>query len=406
MGCNECRECIEKENENEIKKKDDNNRNKEMINDKEIIKDKIKYKFNYLELNDTLEAELEELLKNSVIKKEINLNANNVFQREDVQKENKDIIIKIKKQLKNYKSSMENYLMKRAIFLEKVGYLVRFSHEIAIYIFDKLLNKFKEEKGFHSIEANTIRLYFASWIKETLNEELFRKISKKKNIYDQVKEKIENKNENENEINSDNEKEFLIKLFPDIIKLYFHCFLADIRVDIKYAMENDIFNSENMIDILLTGLEGDKNILFTFLPGLHCNGRYFENSYIYVTTYPINNRNKFPFENPVFKNIESDITIEVDELNPNLNYNIKDVIKNGRKQVEFVLDPDLNWDKPNDNYYFFLIDSKTKQNYIVDNKLAYLPKGCYEVWKISINGKKIEKKFEKLIVKITNKEVI
>ena len=161
-----------------------------------------------------------------------------------------------------------------------------------------------------------------------------------------------------------------------------------------------------MIDILLTGLEDDKNILFTFLPGLHCNGRYFENSYIYVTTYPINNRNKFPFENPVFKNIESDITIEVDELNPNLNYNIKDVIKNGRKQVEFVLDPDLNWDKPNDNYYFFLIDSKTKQNYIVDNKLAYLPKGCYEVWKISINGKKIEKKFEKLIVKITNKEVI
>ena len=273
MGCNECRECIEKENENEIKKKDDNNRNKEMINDKEIIKDKIKYKFNYLELNDTLEAELEELLKNSVIKKEINLNANNVFQREDVQKENKDIIIKIKKQLKNYKSSMENYLMKRAIFLEKVGYLVRF------YIFDKLLNKFKEEKGFHSIEANTIRLYFASWIKETLNEELFKKKTKKKNIYDQVKEKIENKNENENEINSDNEKEFLIKLFPDIIKLYFHCFLADIRVDIKYAMENDIFNSENMIDILLTGLEGDKNILFTFLPGLHCNGRYFENSY-------------------------------------------------------------------------------------------------------------------------------
>ena len=401
MGCSDCRECTKKETENEINENHNNNRNKEMIKDKERIKDKTKYKFNYLKLNDTLEAELEELLKNSVIKKTIKLNENNVFQREDVQKENKDIIIKIKKQLKNYKSSMENYLMKRAIFLKKIGYLVRFSHEIAIYIFDKLLNKFREENGIHSIEADTIRLYFSSWIKELFNEELFRKISNNNNIYDQVKIYIF-----ENEINSDNEKEFLTDIFPDIIKLYFHCFLADIKVDIKYAMENEKFDSEYMIDILLTGLEDDKNILFTFQPGLHCNGKFFENSYIYVTTYPIDNPNKFPFEKPVFKNIESDITIEVGELNPNLNYNIKDVIENGRKQVEFVLDPDINWDKPNNKYYFFLIDSKTKQNYIVDNKLAYLPEGCYEVWKISINGKKIEKKFEKLIVKITNKEVI
>jgi len=70
MGCSDCRECTKKETENEINENHNNNRNKEMIKDKERIKDKTKYKFNYLKLNDTLEAELEELLKNSVIKKQ------------------------------------------------------------------------------------------------------------------------------------------------------------------------------------------------------------------------------------------------------------------------------------------------------------------------------------------------
>ena len=78
-----------------------------------------------------------------------------------------------------------------------------------------------------------------------------------------------------------------------------------------------------MIDILLTGLENGKNILFTFLPGLYCDDDYLGNSYIYVTAYPINNPNRFPFEKPVFKAIESDINIELD------NINLKDKKKNG-----------------------------------------------------------------------------
>jgi hypothetical protein len=404
MGCCECRGCIENENENEIKDKDDNNRKKGVIKDKgkiiknkEVNKDKDKDKFNYLKLNDTLEGELEELLKKSVKNKKIDLNANNVFEREDVQKENKDIITKIKKQLTKYKSSKKDYLMERAIFLKKVGYLIRFSHEIAIYTYNKLFHKFKEENGIHSLEKDTIRLYFSSWIKELFNEKSFESITKKENIYAQVKDEIENK------INSDNELEFLKKIFPDIIKLYFHCFLADIEVNIIYAIENEKFVPEYMIDILLTGLEDDKNILFTFLPGLYCNGQYFENSYIYVTTYPINNRNKFPFDNPVFKySIESDIIIEVDELNPNFNYKKKDIVKNGRQQFEFFIEPDINWDKC--RYYFFLIDSDGKK-YIFDSKNVYIPEGNYEIPKISINGKKFEKPFGKLIVKISNQKV-
>ena len=334
---------IEDENENQI----------EVINNNISLEEKLnkdKFKFNYLILNDTLEAELQKILKDSVDNKEIELNTNNVFEREDIQKENKNIIIKIKKQLTKYKSSMENYLMKRATFLKKVGYLVRFSHEVAIYILQSLLIMFKK-KGIFSTEPETLRLQFSSWIKELFNEDCFIKISKNENIYIQLKDTIEN------EIN---EQEFLINILPDIIKLYFHCFLADIKVNIIYAQEDSKFDPESMIDILLTGLEDDKNILFTFLPGLHCNGRYFENSYIYVTTYPIDNPNKFPFGRPVFKTIESDITFYTDEVNPNLNLISKDKIKNGKHPDEFVLAPDINLDKTN-NYYFYLIESN-KQN--------------------------------------------
>ena len=168
-------------------------------------------------------------------------------------------------------------------------------------------------------------------------------------------------------------------------------------------MEDEKFNSDYMIDILLTGLEDDKNILFTFLPGLYCNGQYFENSYIYVTTYPIDNPKKFLFKKPVFKSIESDIVIEVEELKPNLNYDKKGIIKNGRQQVEFILESDdINWEK--DHYYFFLIDSNDKK-YIFDSKNAYIPEGRYDIRKISINGKKIEKQFGKLIVKKTNQKI-
>jgi hypothetical protein len=289
---------------------------------KSIIKDKEKnnkdkFKFKYLNLNDKLEKELQNLLKDSIKTKKIDLNTNNVFEREDVEKENKKIIIKIKKQLITYKSNMENYLMKRAIFLKNVGYLVRYSHEIAIYILQNLFIMFKEENGIPSSEEETIRLYFSSWIKELFNEDCFKKISKNENINAQIR------NEIEKEINLKHLIEFLINIFPDIIRLYFHCFLTDIKVNIKYADQNSKFDSDYMIDILLTGLEDDKNVLFTFLPGLYCNGRYFENSYIYVTTYPINNPKKFPSQKFILKAIESDINIEID------NIKLKDKRKNG-----------------------------------------------------------------------------
>ena len=404
MGSNFNKECIENckfifgnEKENEFGVLNEINIIKEIKEDKEKFNID-KFKFNYLALNDELERELQELLKESLANNEIDFSINNVFEREDIQKENKDIIIKIKKHLTNYKTNMENYLMKRAIFLKKVGYLVRFSHETAIYIFQYLFYIFKK-KGIHSTEEETIRLKFSLWIKELFNEDCFEKISKNEKLYAKVKEIIEKYN------NLDNEKTFLIKIFPDIIKLYFHCFLTDIKVNIVYAIENSKFDPESMIDILLTGLEDDKNILFTFLPGLHCNGQYFDNSYIYVTTYPLDNPNKFPFEKPAFKAIESNINIEKDNLinNPNLHYNLKDESKNGLLQVEFVLDPDINWDKPN-YYYFYLVDSKGKK-YIFDNKYAYIPEGSYSILKIVLNGKKIEKDFKTLNVKKINEKV-
>ena len=136
-------------------------------------------------------------------------------------------------------------------------------------------------------------------------------------IYAQVKDIIEY------EINSNNEKEkkeFLINIFPSFIRLYFHCFLADYKVNIIYVKENSKFDEDKMIDILLTGVDDkSKNVLFTFLHGLYFKGKYFDNSYVYVMTFPINNPNKFAFEKPVFKTIEPINSIETDIFENNFN---------------------------------------------------------------------------------------
>ena len=75
------------------------------------------------------------------------------------------------------------------------------------------------------------------------------------------------------------------------------------KVDIKYANEGEEFDWDTMVDDLLT-MHDEKKVLFTYLPGLYCNGQYFENSKIYVVTYTEDNPNKFKFERPIFYNVE------------------------------------------------------------------------------------------------------
>ena len=247
-----------------------------------------KFNYNYLKINDNLNSKLEKLLRSSINQQQT-LNDTATYERQEVQKQNKKIYIKIKQKLSKYKGSE-----KKANYLLNLGYLIRFSHEIGIFMILILLDIFKKDKNNHS--SKDIRLSFSKWIKEIFNENCFEQIVKDEETSKQINNLFD-------KINNE-EKEFFLSIFPDLIKLYFICYIADMKVEIHYAKKDEEFDWENMVDDLLT-MEENKKVLFTYLPGLFCNNQYFENSRIYVVTYPKDNPKKFKLDKPVFeKNVE------------------------------------------------------------------------------------------------------
>ena len=247
-----------------------------------------KFHFHYLKINGNLKSKLEKLL-NSSINQQQTLSDTATYERQDVQKQNKKIYIKIKQKLSKYKG-----IEKKANYLLNLGYLVRFSHEIGIFMIQILLDIFKKDKNVHS--SKDIRLSFSKWVKEIFNENYFEEIAKNGEIFEQFKNLFDNKNNEENKL--------FLSIFPEFIKLYFLCYITDMKIEIHYAKKDEEFDWEYMIDDLLT-MEENKKVLFTYLPGLFCNGEYFENSRNYVVTYSINNPNRFKLDRPVFEeNVE------------------------------------------------------------------------------------------------------
>ena len=320
------------------------NYNLKQKNNIEIIKSNLKsnnkYKFNYLIINDELENDLIGIIRDSIIKQEFKLNPNIVFERQEIQSENQNIYSKLKKHLATFLRKEQNYMLKKAQFLKNVGYLVRFSHEISNFMEKYLLNMFKEQVGFHSVDIDTIRLYFASWIKKLFNMKCFFKIINNPYILAQ----IDFLNLQENTI--------FKEIFPVLIKLYFLCYLTDVKVEVIYAKEDMNFDIEIMTDDLYPDPEIEKKVLFTFLPGLYCNKQFFENATIHIVTYKTNNPDQFQFQKPIFTNIKSlfipDLEIKVD-----LCYEIIKKNKSLDVKFEIITNPDILWDTP--KYIIYLL---------------------------------------------------
>ena len=256
----------------------------------EIIEICITSNNHYLTRLKKLELLMIESLNFPKIEKQMDLSECNTYERQEIQKKNQEIFFAIKERLGKYHNKDKNSIMKKAKFLKNIGLLVRFSHEIAIFIIQKLYTIF-EKKTYEKTRIN-----FAKWIKICFNEKVFEEDTKKEEIYEDIKNKIENNDE-------DNNDQFYLNILPKLIKLYFYCYLADMKVDIKYAQEGEEFDWDSMVDDLLT-MHDEKKVLFTYLPGLYCNGQYFENSKIYVVTYTEDNPEKFQIKRPVFYNVE------------------------------------------------------------------------------------------------------
>ena len=346
---------ISKEYIQKIKINEDLERKKNIEKIKANLKSNNKYKFNYLMINNELEDDLKRILKDSIIKQECKLNPNFVFERQEIQIENQNIYTKIKKHLSSFIRTEHNYMLKKAQFLKNVGYLVRLSHEISNFMIKILLNIFKEKIGFHSINNETIRLYFASWIKKIFNMKCFIKIEN--NLY--IKAQVDFMNFEENIL--------LKEIFPILIRLYFLCYLTDIKVEVIYAEEDAKFDLENMTDDIFSDSEIEKKVLFTFLPGLYCNKQYFQNALIHTVTYKIDEPNKFQFQRPIFTNIDSSFNLDL-ELKVYLYYEKTKVKKELSVKFEIVTIPEIIWDTP--TYEIILLDCQNYTYPLTDNILT------------------------------------
>lgn len=351
-------------------KKNNNNNNMGLQEFKSLIqtkKSKEKNNYHFLKLNPEFDNEILELLIKSMnFNKRIELNKKQVFQLIDIEKKSGDIYNRILKQLATYKRKEENYMMKKASFLKNVGYLVRLSHELADYIIVYLMKFFEEIIGIHSLEEETIRLNFACWIKNTFeHQQFFLDIINSQNTLSQIKELSKTEKYN-----------FFIELFPNLIQLYFQCFITNLKVDIIYAKEDEEFDFDRMSDDLFADSEKEIKVLFTFLPGLFGNNQFLNDSKIHTITYKVDEPNKLKFQKPIFLNIELNINISCVKKIKKVEffYKKKNRHNNGYVEVEFqaISEPDISWDFP--KYEFILLDS---DNYIIKDNITLLEEANY-----------------------------
>ena len=154
--------------------------------------------------------------------------------------------------------------------LKSIGIIARKSQQFAQKIYDILNISFKYYKGnlnyFNNQEEH---IQFSGWVKNSLNLKFYEDFCE-----------LKNKDKNEN-------NEFFKKCLLKLTKFYTQCLLSYNKIEFKYTEENVEFNKNEMEDI--NEIRGNKkNVNFTVLPGLFCNGAYLDIGKIQVFTYTQN----------------------------------------------------------------------------------------------------------------------
>lgn len=230
-------------------------------------------------------------------------------------------------------------------YLLDIANISRYSYNESNKFLNILFQEFEKSKKKETIlisSADEFKLRFSQWIKNDKNQNI-------------IKAKLEGYLSNKaiNFIKKMKEKNYIIKLFRELLVLFYQCELSFPPINIKYLSEKEKdFNSKAMIDLFDQKI-GKKKVNFDFFPSFECKGSFLENGKNWVFTYK--EGKTFNFKVPELVKIE-----EKKFLIPNLKDKLCFEIVEEKylvPKINFELIENLNYE-----YHFYL--QKKKNNSI------------------------------------------
>ena len=278
-----------------------------------------------------------------------NIQNYNVFTSKDIQNYYSEIIDYYKRYSVNYINDDDEPENKTiGVFLEKVANISRKSYNDSNKLLQLLYNKFKNVKRNYETIISSLdqfKMEFSSWIK-----------NKNQLIEKSLENFVKNANINEylNEQNEEETKNYLEKLYKDLLLLFFQCELSFPSITINFKKEEE-FNFTKMEDLADNKGKGEKKINFVVFPSLISNGEFLQKGKQYVFTY-FNEEKKKTF---YFENIN---------LEPLIEENIKFYIPRLKDELKInlikILIPEINYkiaENIKRDYKFLLKNRKTNE---------------------------------------------
>ena len=292
-----------------------------------------------------------------------NIQNYNVFTSKDIQNYYSEIIDYYKRYSVNYINDDDEPENKTiGVFLEKVANISRKSYNDSNRLLQLLYNKFKNVKRNYETIISSLdqfKMEFSSWIK-----------NKNQLIEKSLENFVKNANINEylNEQNEEETKNYLEKLYKDLLLLFFQCELSFPSITINFKKEEE-FNFTKMEDLADNKGKGEKKINFVVFPSLISNGEFLQKGKQYVFTYFDDEKKKtFYFENINLEPlIEENKKFYIPRLKDELKINL----------IKIII-PEINYkiaEKVKTEYKFILKDKKNgEEKKVIKNSFIKIGK--------------------------------
>ena len=280
------------------------------------------------------------------------IESNNFFMPNDIQNKLSPIMHDFKVISSNYVNDddeIENQTLGE--FLFKVANIARISYNNSNECLQKIYSKFEDNnKNKESIifSLDQFKEEFSTWVKNNYDEIQKNDIDKLSENINEYKIIIDEKNEKT--------KKYLIKLYKELLILYFLSELSVPSIEIDFNLYNNDFEPEKMYDI--AGNRGKKKVNFVVFPSLMSNCIYLDKGIKWVFTYKDSiNKEMFYFKEI---NLEPLIDDSKKFKIPKLSDKIKLILQRDEKLTPIIYKYKIS-EKVKKQYYFHIINNKTKK---------------------------------------------